>query len=66
MNAQGVLVQPSVQRTQLWDLTWQKLDRVLPKLRVEVFPGEPTSSMDSESQSVQHDEARQIEPRGSA
>jgi len=66
MNAQGVLVQPSVQRTQLWDLTWQKLDRAIPKLRVEVFPGEPTSSRDSESQSIQHDEARQIDGRGGA
>jgi len=66
MNAQGVLVQPSVQRTQLWDLTWQKLDRVMPKLRVDLFPGEPRHSRDGESQSTRYDEARQTDGKGGA
>ena len=44
MAAQGVLVQPSLGGGRVWDLTWQKLDRALPKLRGEVFPGETKSS----------------------
>lgn len=44
MAAQGVLVQPSFGGSEIWDLTWQKLDRALPKLRNEVFPGEVKSS----------------------
>lgn len=40
MSAQGILVQPSLGGGEIWDLTWQKLDRALPKLRGEVFPGE--------------------------
>jgi hypothetical protein len=44
MSAQGILVQPSLGGGEVWDLTWQKLDRALPKLREEVFPGEPKSS----------------------
>lgn len=41
MSAQGILVQPSLGGGEVWDLTWQKLDRALPKLREDVFPGEP-------------------------
>lgn len=44
MAAQGVLVQPSLGGGETWDLTWRKLDRVLPKLRVELFPGEVRST----------------------
>jgi hypothetical protein len=44
MAAQGVLIQPSLGGGEAWDLTWRKLDRVLPKLRVEVFPGEVRST----------------------
>jgi len=44
MSAQGILVQPSLGGGEVWDLTWQKLDRALPKLRGEVFPGEPKTS----------------------
>jgi len=40
MSAQGILVQPSLGGGEIWDLTWHKLDRALPKLRGEVFPGE--------------------------
>jgi hypothetical protein len=57
MNAQGVLVPPSVGKTQMWDLTWQKVDRVMPKLRAEVFPQEPRSSRDGGNQSTRHVEA---------
>lgn len=46
MAAQGVLVQPSLGGGAAWDLTWQKLDRPLPKLRTEIFPGEVKSSKD--------------------
>ena len=46
MAAQGVLVQPSLGGGATWDLTWQKLDRPLPKLRTEIFPGEVKSTMD--------------------
>ena len=46
MAAQGILVQPSFGGSEVWDLTWQKLDRALPKLRSEVFPGEVKSSKD--------------------
>lgn len=44
MSAQGILVHPSLGGGEVWDLTWQKLDRALPKLREEVFPGEPKST----------------------
>jgi hypothetical protein len=44
MSAQGILVQPSLGGSEVWDLTWQKLERALPKLREEVFPGEVKSS----------------------
>lgn len=44
MSAQGILVQPNLGGGEVWDLTWQKLDRALPKLREEVFPGEPKTS----------------------
>jgi hypothetical protein len=46
MTAQGVLVQPSLGGGEAWDVTWQKLDRALPKLRSEVFPGEVKNSKD--------------------
>lgn len=44
MSAQGILVQPSLGGGEVWDLTWQKLDRSLPKLREEVFPKEVKST----------------------
>ena len=44
MAAQGVLVPPSLGGGEVWDLTWQKLDRALPKLRGEVFSGEVKST----------------------
>ena len=44
MSAQGILVQPSLGGGEVWDLAWQKLDRALPKLRGEVFTGEPKTS----------------------
>jgi hypothetical protein len=44
MAAQGVLVPPSLGGGEIWDLTWQKLDRALPKLRGDVFPGEVKST----------------------
>jgi hypothetical protein len=46
MSAQGILVPPSSGGGEIWDLTWQKLDRALPKLRAEVFPGEVKSTKD--------------------
>jgi len=46
MSAQGILVQPSLGGGEVWDLTWQKLDRALPKLRSEVFPGEMKTTKD--------------------
>ena len=46
MAAQGVLVQPSSGGSEVWDVTWQKLDRALPRLRSEVFPGEAKNSKD--------------------
>jgi hypothetical protein len=53
MAAQGVLVQPSFGGSEVWDLTWQKLDRALPKLRSEVFPGEVKNSKDYTSKTVE-------------
>ena len=44
MSAQGILVPPSLGGGEVWDLTWQKLDRALPKLREDVFPGEVKST----------------------
>lgn len=59
MAAQGILVPPSSGGGEIWDLTWQKLDRALPKLRGEVFPGEVKSTKDyiqkTESEVVQAD-----------
>jgi golgi-specific brefeldin A-resistance guanine nucleotide exchange factor 1 len=46
MSTQGILVSPSSGGGEIWDLTWQKLDRALPKLRAEVFPGEVKSTKD--------------------
>jgi len=46
MSAQGILVPPSQGGGEVWDLTWQKLDRALPKLRGELFPGEVKSTKD--------------------
>jgi len=46
MSAQGILVQPTLGGGPVWDLTWQKLDRALPKLRPEIFPGEMKSTKD--------------------
>lgn len=66
MNAQDVLVQPSVRQTQMWDLTWQKVDRVMPKLRVEVFPGEPRSSRDGDNQSTRQAEGHNMDNKGDA
>lgn len=44
MAAQGVLIQPSLGGGRVWDLTWQKLDKALPKLREDIFPGEVRTS----------------------
>jgi golgi-specific brefeldin A-resistance guanine nucleotide exchange factor 1 len=52
MSAQGVLVTPSLGGSAIWDLTWQKLDRALPKLRVDIFPGEAKSSKDHVARST--------------
>ena len=46
MTAQGVLVLPSLGGSEFWDVTWQKLGKVLPKLRGELFPEEINSSSD--------------------
>ena len=43
-------MQPSLGGGEVWDLTWQKLDRALPKLREEVFPGEPKTSKEFAAQ----------------
>ena len=59
MAAQGVLIQPSLGGGEFWDLTWQKLDRALPKLRSEVFPGEVRTSKDF-SQSAKETEKREL------
>jgi hypothetical protein len=62
MAAQGVLVQPSLGGGEAWDLTWRKLDRVLPKLRVEVFPGEVRSTKEypgETAETVHQDQAEQ-------
>jgi golgi-specific brefeldin A-resistance guanine nucleotide exchange factor 1 len=40
MSSQGVIVPPSAGGGRVWDVTWQKLGRVLPKLKGEVFPDE--------------------------
>jgi hypothetical protein len=60
MSAQGVLVQPSFGGSEVWDLTWQKLDRVLPKLRNEVFPGEAKSSKDNTGKTVKTEKEEHV------
>jgi hypothetical protein len=52
MTSQGALIQPSLGGSEVWDLTWQKLDRALPKLRSEIFPGEAKSSKEYPSKTV--------------
>lgn len=56
MSAQGILVQPNLGGGEVWDLTWQKLDRALPKLREEVFPGEPKTSREFVPQHSEEEE----------
>ena len=53
MAAQGVLVQPSLGGGEFWDVTWQKLGKVLPKLRIEIFPREFSSSRDYTSKTAE-------------
>ena len=60
MAAQGVLVQPSLGGSEVWDFTWQKLDRALPKLRSEVFPGEVRSSKDYTSKTAETEKDEQV------
>lgn len=53
MAAQGILIQPSLGGGEVWDLTWQKLERALPKLRSEIFPGEARTSKEYSSKSTE-------------
>jgi hypothetical protein len=61
MSAQGILVQPSLGGGEVWDLTWQKLDRVLPKLRQEVFPGETRNSKEHKSNATDTEKKEEVD-----
>jgi len=61
MAAQDILVQPSLGGGELWDLTWQKLDRVLPKLRGEIFPGETRTSKEYSSKQTEAEKEEEID-----
>lgn len=60
MAAQGVLVQPSLGGSEVWDLTWQKLDRALPTLRGEVFPGEVKRSKEYTRNNVETEKEEHV------
>jgi hypothetical protein len=61
MSAQGLLVPPSSGGGEVWDLTWQKLDRALPKLRGEVFPGEVKSTKEFQAKTLETEKEKDSE-----
>jgi hypothetical protein len=61
MAAQGVLVQPRFGGSEFWDVTWQKLGRVLPNLRSELFPEDISNSRDQVSKTADTEKEVQAE-----